>query len=223
MECLEQRILLDEEDFMYEGFTTERKRGRPSSSGQRYVLKSPKVKSEPKTPKARAAVDPESDFGSESESEESDYESEEQDPPSKKTVKKEIVKQEKPKKMKEAPVKVKAEKKVTVKAEKAEKKAERKPEKKSTSGSRVEITQGSAKSSSKGKSKIVDSPCTSSGGHWEPSPPPPTRVEQHCTGKNLYTGDDIAYFDKYVPILLMRDPWMTTSAIAEKLHAKVCF
>ncbi|OCH96080.1 hypothetical protein OBBRIDRAFT_361688 [Obba rivulosa] len=55
----------------------------------------------------------------------------------------------------------------------------------------------------------------------EPSPPPPDKVVRYMEGKNLYSEEDRNYFSRYLLILLRRDPDMTNSAIADKMHQKM--
>lgn len=194
-DCVEQEELLDVEDYAYEGLgRVEKKRGRPSSTGQRYILTA--VKS-----------------GSESESEESeDDDDEEQERRKKRKVEKPVKKE-----------KVKAEKQ-KVKPEKKEKK-ERKEEVKEEKGAKKKAnSNGKAKTPAKDKGKgaaKVTGKIQQPVWRGPPSPPPPTIVVEHTRNKNLYTKEDLDYFDEYIPILLARDHTMSNTTIAERLHAKV--
>ena len=189
---VQQGEILDVEEFVYEGFKVEKKRGRPGASGQRYVLKVVK------------SLTKEGTASEEDELEDEHEEDEEMDrslPSAQKSKGKERVAVKKPTIVKKETVK--AEKKT-----KDEKKAEQRAES-------VKI-----KAKSKTKSKEPSSTPTQAS-HWEPSPPPPTRLEPHSRG-HLYTKEDRDYCDEYIPILLNRDHTMTTMQISEKLHEKVC-
>lgn len=209
LQSVKEGVILDLEEFEYVGLTAEKKKGRPNSTGQRYVLKT--VKSESKSPRKRALPSSESEPEDEDDAFQGRDDSEEEvPPPRKRSMKKEAVKKEGEKKAKEEKVKVKAEKKT---------------EKKASSSKVKSVQKGSDKhssSSSKGTSKPKKDRAPTPVGHWEPSPPPPTRIEQHSNGKNLYTREDLDYCDEYIRILLLRDPTMSVTAIADKLFAKVC-
>lgn len=55
----------------------------------------------------------------------------------------------------------------------------------------------------------------------ERSPTPPSKAIEYSAGRMLYLEEDRNYVHRYVPILLAREPSMTLSAIAVKLHDKV--
>ena len=192
-QCVEEEAIVDVEEFVYGDSAKVKRRGRPTGTPQ----KKRSVKSELKSSKKRK-VTPRED---ESE-DQSDEEMEEQvrTPPRKTkevnpgSSKKGIVKQEK--------VKVRQ-----------EKKAEQ-------TSSRTQVL--SKEPTIKGKGKQRKDPSPPATGHWAPSPPPPTRVVPHSAGKNAYTKEDLDYRDEYLQILISRNPDITLSAIAEKLHAKVC-
>lgn len=192
---VEQGEILDFDDFIYEGFKVEKKRGRPGASGQRYVLKVVK------SPTRGGTTSQEDESDGESEDEEMDR----PPPSSQKGKEKEKVAVKKPRIVKKEAVK-------------AEKKAAKKTERKAEIEKRTEPAKTKAKS--KTKSKEPSSTPTQTG-HWEPSPPPPTRTELHSRG-HLYTKEDLDYCDEYIPILLNRDPTMTVMQISEKLNEKVC-
>ncbi|KAI0698437.1 hypothetical protein C8T65DRAFT_12796 [Cerioporus squamosus] len=208
LDCLEEEEILDVEGYVYEGLgRVERKRGRRSHTGQRYIL---------------TAVQSGSEDEAEEESEDED-EDEDTRPVKKKKVVERPVKQEK----------VKAEKKQKAKVEKKERKEGVKEEKGTKkTHSRAVHDQDTTKSSGKGKTPTKDkgkgkapakdvgkTPQPASKG--PPSPPPPTRVVELSAGKHYYTKEDFDYCDEYLTILLARDHTMSNSTIAEKLHAKM--
>ncbi|KAI1788757.1 hypothetical protein LXA43DRAFT_624382 [Ganoderma leucocontextum] len=202
---VEQGEILDPDEYVYEGFKVEKKRGRPGASGQRYVLK---VVKSPTT------------GGTGSEEDELDEEDEEMDrppPSSQKGKGKEKVAVKKPTIVKKETVK--ADKKVEKKAEKGTVKADKKGDRKAEKKSEQRAEPVKAKAKSKTKSKEPSSTPTQVS-HWEPSPPPPTRTEPHNRGY-LYTKADLDYCDEYIPILLNRDPTMTVMLISERLNEKM--
>ena len=206
LDSVEQDEILDLDDYVYENFTVERKRGRPSSTGQRYIVT-----------QVQSGSEDDAEQDEDEAEEDKDEEDEAEDLVRKKAEK--VTTLEKPVKKEK---RVKTEKKADKK--RADKKAEtmlekRKLEKNARKATAVEDEEA-LPASRKGKmSTSARSP--SPRNHHEPSPPPPTRVVQHTTGKNLYTKEDDDYCEKYIPILLARDLDMTTAAIAQKLHTKV--
>ena len=135
-------------------------------------------------------------------------------------VKKEKVKEVKKDPKKEGKTTVKKEGAKKIKEEKSQVKAEKKFPVVKVKATSKDSTRSSS-STSKSKAK-ASAPTLRSSGHWEPSPPPPTKVEQYVQGKNVYTKEDIDYSKDYVRILLHRDPSMSVNAIATKLHEKAC-
>ena len=212
-DCLEEHELVDVEEYVYEGFRVEKKRGRRSKTGQRYILTA--VKS-----------------GSEDESENEEGGSEDEDEAEERVkhggVKKKRKVEEKPAKH----VKVKPEQqKVSVEKKQKKQKTAVKEEKMMKKASKAVHDEATIKTNSKGKAGIKgkgkEPVKTSSKApdsvpqRGPPSPPPPTIVVEHSTGRHVYTKEDYDYCDEYIPILLARDPTMSNSTIAEKLHVKV--
>jgi len=55
----------------------------------------------------------------------------------------------------------------------------------------------------------------------ERTPSPPRNIAAWRGNKNLYTTEDRDYFDRYVQILVLRDPEISVNAIGNRLHAKL--
>ncbi|KAH9858103.1 hypothetical protein C2E23DRAFT_163989 [Lenzites betulinus] len=204
-QCVEQAAIVEFDDFLFEGFTIEKKRGRPSASGKRFIVSGPGIPSPSKGKEPPLLPDEDQDMAEEEEEEEVEgtLVKKRGRPASKKSAPKETVKKEKTKE----PVKGKAMKKAD----------------KTTPAAHSAASQGGSKGHSKGKS-VPAKPQERSATPkrlWRPSPPPPTRVVEHVPGKNMYTKDDSDYVDEYLPILYFRDPDMTLTTVSEKLHQKM--
>ncbi len=194
---MDQGEILDVDEFVYEGYKVEKKRGRPGAFGQRYVLKMVK------SPTKEGTASEEDELEDEHEEEEEEEEMNRPPPSSQGNKGKEKVAVKKPTIVKKEMVKV-------------EKKAKEKRAEKKTQPRAEPVT---TKAKSKTKSKELSS-TPAQAGHWEPSPPPPTRTESHSRG-HLYTKEDLDYCDEYIPILLNRDPTTTTAHICDNLNKKV--
>ncbi|KAI0639493.1 hypothetical protein C8Q77DRAFT_1152470 [Trametes polyzona] len=192
--CVEQDDIVDVDDYVFEGIQIEKRRGRRPASGKRFVLYGPNAPSPSKEKESEFLQ-----YHDEHMAESSDEEA-----PVKKakssTKKKPAPKEPSPK-------------------EQTEKETAEKPT------SKAKAAAGSSKSQAKGKGAASQSTETaasvSSSKYWRASPPPPMRVVEYVTGRNMYTKDDIDYVDEYLPILFFRDPDMTVHAISEKLHQKM--
>lgn len=199
-QCVEQNEIVELDEFVFEGIQVEKKRGRPSASGKRFILTGPNAPSTSKG-KSKASQQPQ---GSDEEDMPEDEEGDESDETDETLTEKAKLAAKQKATLKES----------TKKKAKVEKKAD-----KSSAKTKASAGEGTSKGS-KPKAKSTErSPFTQQ--YWRPSPPPPTRVVEHMPGKNMYTKEDLDYVDEYVPILLFRDPDMTFFAISEKLHAKV--
>ncbi|KAI0756901.1 hypothetical protein C8Q80DRAFT_64871 [Daedaleopsis nitida] len=186
LKCDEKDRVVELDAYTYDGYKLEKKRGRPGSAGQQYVVKQVQSESEEE-------VGPE-DQGAEEE------ENEETRPP------------KRPKKNAKE-----------IKSEKKHSKTDKRASNVEKKGNEKTVRERATTSAVKAKDtvKIKAQRSLSPKGHREPSPLPPTDVVEFKSGKNLYTTAEEDYCDKYIPILLERDPAMTTSLIAEKLHAKM--
>ncbi|RPD82465.1 hypothetical protein L226DRAFT_27057 [Lentinus tigrinus ALCF2SS1-7] len=213
-DCLEEEEIVDVDDYVYEGLRVERKRGRRSKTGQRYIV---------------TAVKSGSEGEGEGEDEEEAEESEDEDEHERRGLVKKKRKVENSVKQ----VKVKAEKR-KAQDEKKEKKVkkERMKEKGTKKKASHKTVQEEDATKSNGKTKPIlkdkgKAPAKAMSKNQEsvprgpPSPPPPTIIVAHSTGKHFYTKEDCDYCDEYIPILLARDYTMSNSTIAEKLHAKM--
>lgn len=199
-QCVEQNEIVELDEFVFEGIQVEKKRGRPSASGKRFILTGPNAPSTSKG-NTKASQQPQ---GSDEEDVLEDEDADESDETDDTLMKKATLAAKQKAVLKE-PTKKKA---------KVEKKAD-----KSSAKTKASAGEGTSKGS-KPKAKSTErSPFTQQ--YWRPSPPPPTRVVEHMPGKNMYTKEDQDYVDEYLPILFFRDPDITFFAISEKLHAKV--
>ncbi|KAI0669806.1 hypothetical protein C8Q78DRAFT_146298 [Trametes maxima] len=207
-ECVERNEIVQLDDFVFEGMTVEKKRGRPSATGKRFIVTGPGAPSPSKGPKLELLQDHdvEMDDGDDDEGEGDggvgaaiDEKGKGKAKPNTKATSKEVVQKE------------------TARKEPAKKKKKiGKVDANSGAGtSRTTVTERKgnlAKSSERSMSPDV---------LWRPSPPPPTRAVLHMAGKYQYTKEDLDYVDEYLPILLLRDPDMTQTAICSKLNEKM--
>ncbi|KAI0825043.1 hypothetical protein BC628DRAFT_1321028 [Trametes gibbosa] len=202
-QCVEQGAIVEFDDFLFEGFTIEKKRGRPNAMGKRFVVTGPGIPPPSKGKEPPLLPDEDHDMAEEEDEVEGALVKRKGKLVSKASTLKETAKKENSKE--------------TVKKEKTVKKpAKTKP---TTSAA----SQGASKGPPKGKAAQAKSKERSASPKrfWRPSPPPPTRVVEHMPGKNMYTKDDLDYVDEYLPILFFRDPDMTLSTVTEKLHEKM--
>ncbi|KAL7285377.1 hypothetical protein ACG7TL_000472 [Trametes sanguinea] len=197
-ECVQQNAIVDLEPFSFEGMTVEKKRGRPNAMGKRLIVTGPNA------PKPRAGKS--DGFFLHEKDELLDDDEDDEDEEDEEAVEEEVRR-----------VKTKGKAKATPKAKESskKKKTEKKAEKTKTRTSQTE-TGVKADANPAQASERSASPQA----FWRPSPPPPTRVVEHMPGRYLYTKEDHDYVDEYLPILFLRDPDMTQTAVAEKLHAK---
>ncbi|TFK94456.1 hypothetical protein K466DRAFT_593630 [Polyporus arcularius HHB13444] len=216
-DCVEEEEILDVEEYVYEGLGVERKRGRPSKTGQRYIL---------------TAVKSGSEDEDESEDDNDDEEQERRVAKKRKIVdkpvKQEKVKAEKQKTKTEKKEKIEKKEKKERKRRQEEVQEEKGPKKKANSKAvhdeDTTKTNGKGKqpAKNKGKAPAMDTGETQQSVSRGPqSPPPPTIVVEHSRNKNYYTKEDLDYLDEYIPILLARDHTMSNTTISEKLHAKM--
>ncbi|OSD03156.1 hypothetical protein PYCCODRAFT_1451721 [Trametes coccinea BRFM310] len=198
-ECVQQNAIVDLEPFSFEGMTVEKKRGRPNAMGKRLIVTGPNA------PKPRAGKS--DGFFLHEKDELLDDDEDDEDEEDEEAVEEEVRR-----------VKTKGKAKATPKAKESskKKKTEKKAEKTKTRTSQTE-TGVKADANPAQASERSASPQA----FWRPSPPPPTRVVEHMPGRYLYTKEDHDYVDEYLPILFLRDPDMTQTAVAEKLHAKM--
>ncbi|KAI0778276.1 hypothetical protein BD413DRAFT_508065 [Trametes elegans] len=211
--CVEQNAIVDLDDYVFEGYKIQKKRGRPTATGKRFIVTGPNGKPLSQADGPSLLQDEDADMAEDGVEEErflrkskGKAKSKTNEKPMSKEPAKLSAKKEQPKKEK------------PVKPGRAEKKA---------SKSKAAGPSGDRTSKGVDKGKAGSTPAKSSNeppsaqAFWPPSPPPPTRVVKHSTGKNLYTQDDLDYVDAYLPILFLRDPDMTYSAISEKMHDKM--
>ncbi|KAH9898309.1 hypothetical protein C8Q73DRAFT_394763 [Cubamyces lactineus] len=190
-ECIEQNAIVDLDEFVFEGFHVEKKRGRPSATGKRWVVTGPNIT--PKPPKKEASFLPNEEVQMDEDDEEDDEDT-------------------------RGKGKGKGKAKAKSAAKETGKKTEKKTAKAQSSSSSAAASKADAKNK---ESAVQSERTQSLNAFWRPSPPPPTRVVEHKPGKNMYTKEDMDYVDEYIQILFFRDPEMTLSAVSERMHAKM--
>ncbi|KAJ8495603.1 hypothetical protein ONZ51_g1599 [Trametes cubensis] len=192
-ECIEQNAIVDPDEFVFEGFHVEKKRGRPFATGKRWVVTGPNITSKP--PKKEASFLP----NEEVQMDDDDDDDEDTETRGKGKGK--------------GKAKAKSSAKETIK------KTEKKAAKAQGGSTSAAVSKGAAKS--KDTTAQSTERTQSPKAFWQPSPTPPTRVVEHMPGKNMYTKEDMDYVDKYLQILFLRDPEMTLSAVSERMYAKM--
>ncbi|KAI0651943.1 hypothetical protein C8Q79DRAFT_68446 [Trametes meyenii] len=201
-ECVEQNKIVELDNFVFEGMTVEKKRGRPTAMGKRFIVTGPGAPSPSKGPKLKFLQDHdvEMDDGDD-DGDDDDSALDKLKPKTKSktnTMDKEVTQKE---------------------VSKESTKKEKKPEKAGTN-SGVGTSRTTATKEKRTLTKSSDR-SMSPNGLWRPSPPPPTQAVLRTAGKYLYTKEDLDYVSEYLPILLHRDPDMTLTAICTKLNEKM--
>ncbi|KAI0335181.1 hypothetical protein GY45DRAFT_886398 [Cubamyces sp. BRFM 1775] len=193
-ECIEQNAIVDLDEFVFEGIHVEKKRGRPSAMGKRWIITGPNAM--PKPPKKEASFLPDEEVQMDEDDEDEDE---------------------------DAGTRRKSKGKGKAKAKPAAKETSKKTEKKAAKAHASSSSTAASKGTAKAKEPVAQPKerTQSPKAFWQPSPPPPTRVVQHMPGKNMYTKEDMDYADEYMKILFLRDPEMTLSAVSERMYAKM--